>query len=164
MRELSSRQVAALAWMLGITSVWCDHLQPGSALDWVLHATFAVGVCAAISAVVLRERHRSAGALSPDLQLRFRVVSRWVYILMYGLAVLRVCLYLDEALHASAIGAMHPRPLDDFQFYIACCVIPLWLARAVALHAPPSRRAAHTASQHPPQSPSQHPVVHNPVI
>jgi hypothetical protein len=52
-----------------------------------------------------------------------------VYILMYGLALARVVLYLYES------SQHFVRPMDDFQFYIACCVLPLWFARAAILTA-----------------------------
>ena len=68
-------------------------------------------------------------------------MSRWVYIFMYVLALARMGFYLEESYqHCAACAVRHGlntvRPLDDFQFYIACCVIPLWVVRAAVLNVP----------------------------
>ena len=68
---------------------------------------------------------------------RYRLISRWVYILMYALAVARVGLYLYEENQlctycGAATAVASARPLDDFQFYVACCVLPLWVVTNMA--------------------------------
>jgi hypothetical protein len=94
-------------------------------------------ICAALLAKARADRHIN----TDELHLWCRLVSRWVYILMYLLAFARLCLYLGETWQVcgACVGRSSTavvRPLDDFQFYIACCVIPLWLARAVVLSVP----------------------------
>ena len=86
-----------------------------------------------------------AGQPGCELYRFTRLVSRWVYILMYVLAMVRGGLYLFDAnnIHLGH-GSHHPvtpvRSLNDFQFYVACCIIPLWLVRAVVLTSPLKQR------------------------
>jgi hypothetical protein len=63
-----------------------------------------------------------------------RLVSRWTYILLYGLALVRIGLYLCE-------GRAPVSSLDDFQFYIVASVAPLWVIRSAVLARPLSQGA-----------------------
>src|SRR5690242_12875511 len=126
--------VAATVWLIGCAALLCEHFQPSSPLVIGMHALFAVGTCAAICLVLFAKAHALAGTSQPELYQIVRLVSRWVYILLYALAVVRMILYLYEA--GPAV-----RSPDDFQFYVACVVLPLWLVRAVVLAVPFRGRA-----------------------
>jgi hypothetical protein len=68
-----------------------------------------------------------------------RLVSRWVYILVYVLGIVRVSLYLFDVNHAQPGHSSHlpaVRSLADFQFYVFCSIIPLWAIRALVLTMP----------------------------
>jgi hypothetical protein len=117
----------------GLAALLCDHLQVSPSLTETLHVLFGVIACTAIAAVLI------TGALDlPDpLELhRFtRLVSRWVYILVYVLATVRVGFYLLDSNQARGSHPLHQgvRSLDDFQTYLWSCLIPLWSIRAVVL-------------------------------
>jgi hypothetical protein len=124
---------AATAWLIGLSALLCDHFQPSLPFIIGSHVLFAVATCGAICLVLIGKARALAGTSQPELYLFTRLVSRWVYILMYALALVRVALHLYETSSA--------RSLDDFQFYIACCVVPLWAIRAVVLAMPLKSRA-----------------------
>ena len=136
---------AALALAVGVAALLCDHFQLSRATIFDMHALFGLVAAASISAVLLERARSPVDASGPDLYLYTRVVSRWVYILMYSLAVVRIGLYLLEADQSYISHIAHhrippPRPIDDFQFYVTCCVAPLWLVRALVLAIPFDRR------------------------
>lgn len=134
-------ELVAMVWLVGVGALICDYLQ----LSWPLivgaRTLFATAVCATLWLTLIPRARCLAGTSQAELYSLTRLVSRWVYILMYGLAIVRVSLNLYDASHqcflCSATAATGPvRSLDDFQFYIACCVVPLWLVRAIALTVP----------------------------
>ena len=119
--------IAAAVWLIGLAALICDHLQPARPMIIGLRTLFAIASTSAIGLVLITGAREARGMSQSELYLFARVVSRWVYILMYVLALARVGFYLYESSQHSA------RPMDDFQFYIACCVIPLWLIRPLAI-------------------------------
>ena len=121
---------AAAAWVIGLAALLCDHLQPARSIIVGMRALFAFAATGAIGLILITGARAAQRASQRELYLFTRLVSRWVYILMYSLALMRVGLYLYES------SQHFVRPMDDFQFYVACCVIPLWLVRAVILAAP----------------------------
>lgn len=138
--------VAATAWITGLAALLCDHFQSSRQLVIDTHALFGIVVTGAISLTLIAEARALAGADRSELYSACRLVSRWVYILMYALAVVRVGLYLYETNQlcthcGTAVAAASVRSVDDFQFYIACCVLPLWLVRAVVLTMPFGQKA-----------------------
>jgi hypothetical protein len=152
MRDRDWFAVAAVAWVIGLGALLCEHFQ--LPLPFILNARmlFALVTCCAIFAVLIEKARSLAGAPAHELCTWTRMISRWVYILMYCLALARLCLYLgDTYQHCAFCGVPHKtttvRPLDDFQFYIACCVIPLWLARAVVLAVPFKSRVAKSCNE-----------------
>jgi len=152
MRDRDCIWVATAAWITGLVSLYCDHLQLSRPLIVDMRTLFAVMTCCTISTVLIAKVRSVSDMTHPELYLWTRTVSRWVYILMYFLALPRVCLFLLETYQTCATcGVKHTitvaRPLDDFQFYIACCVIPLWLVRAVILTAPFQQRGESRALQ-----------------
>lgn len=117
---------AAAAWVVGLAALLCDHFQPVAPVIIGMHGLFGIAACGAICL-----------ALIPAARVSTRLISRWVYSLMYILAIVRVCLYLYESHPDGLQLALRPvRPVDDFQFYVCCCVIPLWVVRAAVLSAP----------------------------
>jgi hypothetical protein len=133
--------VAAAAWSVGLFAVLCDHFQPSPQVSMGVHALFGIVTCGAISIVLIDTARTLTGVPHPALYQFTRLVSRWVYILLYALALARVAVYLYEAsgycLLCRAQEAIGPaRPLDDFQFYVGCCVLSLWSVRALVLAVP----------------------------
>jgi hypothetical protein len=126
--------VASMAWIIGLAAVVCDRFEPaGSLLIVLMRTLFGVATCGAIGLVLISKAQELAGS---ELYLFTRLVSRWVYILMYALAAVRILFYLyDVSQQCNPCSGHHPwgpvRPLDDFQFYVAASVIPLWLIRAI---------------------------------
>lgn len=142
--------VGATAWSIGLFAVLCDHFQPPAQLSIGIHALFAVVTCGAICLVLVDKARVLAGTSQRELHEFTRLVSRWVYILLYTLALMRLALYLYEAsrhyLLYKAQDAIAPvRPLDDFQFYVGCCVVSLWSVRALVLAVPFKDRNAQDA-------------------
>jgi hypothetical protein len=138
--------VAATAWLIGLASLLCDYFQPIRPVIFGMHTLFGIGVSGAIGLVLLAKARALGGTSALEFYLFARLVSRWVYILMYLLAIVRVGLYLYESsqhcAHCSARGGVPPvRSLDDFQFYVCCCVASLWVLRATVLASPASARA-----------------------
>lgn len=118
---------AAAAWVIGLAALLCDHLQPARPLIIGMRTVFAVATTGAISLVLITGARVLRRMSQAELYSFTRMVSRWVYILMYVLGIARLGFYLYES------SQHFVRPMDDFQFYIACCVIPLWLIRAAVL-------------------------------
>ena len=125
-------RVATPVLFAGLVALYCEHIRVSPPLTETVRVLFAVVTCTAIAAVLI------TGALDladqPTLELhRFtRLVSRWVYILVYVMAMVRVGFYL---LDSSQTAGMHQmvRPPDDFQTYLWSCLIPLWSIRAAVL-------------------------------
>jgi hypothetical protein len=141
MRDAIWTRTAALALATGVAALLCDHFQLSRAAIFDMRALFGLVATASICAVLVEKARSPATTSGADLYLYTRLVSRWVYILMYVLAVVRVGLYLLEADRSYASHTPHhqlppPRSLDDFQFYVTCCVTPLWLVRALVLTVP----------------------------
>jgi len=141
MRDHACIGLAATAWVIGLMALTCDYLQPSRSLIIGVRACFVIMTCAAICLALIPKARSLAGAPGAELFLFARLVSRWVYLSMYGLALVRVGLSLYDATHHCTVcGAQSTtasvRSLEDFQYYIACCVVPLWLIRAIVLAVP----------------------------
>ena len=148
---------AAAAWSVGLFAVLCDHLQPSAQISNGIHALFAVVTCGAICLVLIDKARALAGTSQLELYQFTRWISRWVYILLYALAVIRTIVYLYEAsgycliCNPNTVGPVPVRPLADFQFCIGCCLVSLWSVRALVLAVPFNRRDEQTrAATQPP--------------
>jgi hypothetical protein len=124
-----------------VVALLFDHLQLSRPLIISMHTLFGILTCAAICLALIPNARSLAEGPQAELYLFVRSVSRWVYILLYGLAIVRVSFNLyDATQHCALCGARSAtgsvRSLDDFQFYIGCCIVPLWLVRAVVLTVP----------------------------
>lgn len=123
--------IAAAAWAIGLAALLCEYFEPNQPVVIGMRTLFGVAATGAISLVLIAEARVLGGASDQELYRFTRLASRWVYILMYTLAMVRVGLYWYEA------GQLRPvRPMDDFQFYVGCCVVPLWVVRAGVLAVP----------------------------
>lgn len=107
---------ASATWVIGLAAMLCDVFQSPEPLIIATRTAFAAATCATLCLALL-PRNRQA-----------RLVSRWTYILIYSLALVRIALYLYCAGHLNVL-----RPLEDFQFYLIASVVPLWVIRAVVL-------------------------------
>jgi hypothetical protein len=137
MRASSWIWVFALVLSAGTVSLLCEHLQLSRALVESAHVLFGVLAIAATSAALLAGG--SKRQCSAELRAHMRRVSRWVYVLLYILAVVRVGLHLLDLrpIHIDLNNMDHAvnvlRPPDDFGIYLACCIIPLYAIRALIL-------------------------------
>jgi hypothetical protein len=145
MRDHIWTWIAALALATGVAALVCEHFQLPRATIFDMRALFGLAAAASITAVLVTRARAATPASESELYLYTRLVSRWVYILMYSLALVRIGLYILEADQSYISPIAHhripaPRPLDDFQFYVTCCIAPLWLVRALVLKIPFDRR------------------------
>jgi hypothetical protein len=128
--------IAATAWGLGLTALLCDHFRsPGLIVG--ARSSFGVFTTGAIGLILMRKARALAD--HPDaLAVFMRRFSRWVYALLYLLALARLAVFFGEKVaSAGSLDSRGPeRSIDDFQFYIMCCVVPLWSFRAIALTLP----------------------------
>jgi hypothetical protein len=138
MRDSHWIWIIALVLSTGLGSLLCEHFQlPAPVID-IARALFVTSTITATGTALIIGARSAPYPSGPELEWHVRLVSRWVYILLYVLAMARIVLHLLELheVHAGH-GPHHPveyvRPMDDFRFYIAVCVIPLWSIRALVL-------------------------------
>lgn len=139
---------ATLVWLVGVAALICDDFQLSRPLIIGARTVFATAVCTVICLALIPKARSLAGTSRAELYVFTRLVSRWVYIFLYSLAIVRVGLNLYDARHHCLFCSAQevlapPRSLDNFQIYIACCVVPLWVVRAIVLAFPfnPGRAA-----------------------
>jgi len=127
-------------WLVGLPGLICDSIQPAPFLITATHALFIIVTCSALCLTLVSGALASSSSSSTELYLYTRSVSRWIYVAVYGLALVRLGLYLCLPIHA--------RSLDDFQFYIGWSVVPLWVIRTLILTIPSisDRRAGVSSS------------------
>jgi hypothetical protein len=139
MRERTLTWTAALVLCTGLTALLCEHFQLAQPLVEGMRVLFGLAATAAISIALLAGARRLEDQPALQLYRYTRLVSRWVYILVYVLGSVRVSLYLFDVSHAQLGHSSHlpvVRPLTDFQFYVFCSIIPLWSIRALVLTVP----------------------------
>src|SRR5207237_422887 len=101
LHAMSKRELIWLAgsvWTVGLIGLLCEHLHSSAVIINSARALFGVGACAATGLALVAN-----GSHDPDPYQFTRWVTRWVYILMYMLAVVRVAL---------SFGETPVRPLD----------------------------------------------------
>ncbi len=138
--------LAALAFSAGVAALLCEHDWGSQELIQQTHVLFAVASFTAISAALVAGVGETAGHAAPALYLYTRSVSRRLYASVYGLAFVGLCLHLMPTGRAQSL------PLEGFQFYIGCCIAPLWLIRACVLLCSPTPAAEllrYRLSRHP---------------
>lgn len=114
---------ASVTWALGLVAILCEVFERSEPLILVARFLFAAATCTTLCLALIPRDRAWAGAHPLDMLLLSRLISRGTYALLYSLALVRVGLYLW----------VPARSLEDFQFYIAACVVPLWVIRAVVL-------------------------------
>jgi hypothetical protein len=114
---------------LGVAALILDCLKVSQPRIFNMHLLFGVAVSALVTACLLHGRRSLVRRPPVELQSYARTVARWTYILLYVLALVRLGLELGNA--GSSVHS-----LDDFQIYVAYCVIPMWLVRALVLSLP----------------------------
>ena len=117
----------------GLVALVYDFLKISQPRIFNLHLLFGAAVAALVTACLLHGRRSLAHRPPVELRCYARRVARWTYILLYVLAFVRLGLDLV----ANAGSRVHS--MDDFQIYVAYCVIPMWLVRALVLSLPPGR-------------------------
>ena len=133
MHERTLICLAATPVCIGVAGLLGGHFGFAPALVGTLHVMFGLAAFAAIAlALVAGARHLEHRPVA-ELHHYTRLVSRSVYIGLYGLAAARVGLHLVEASQAHGMHPWAVRPMDDLQLYIAACIIPLWVVRAWVL-------------------------------
>ena len=142
MREPPWKLAAGLVLCVGVAGLLCDHLQLPQPRVFNAHLLFGVAVSTFVTTCLFGQRRMARQSSGRELHLYARHVSRWIYILIYVLASMRMGLHLLE-IHQKASGHRHAeesiaeiRPVDDFQIYIVYSVIPLWLVRSLVLCVP----------------------------
>lgn len=120
---------ASAAWAIGLAAILCDFLQCSEPLIIAARTLFVAATCTAIGLALTPKDRAFANAHPAQMRRLGRLVSRWTYILLYALALVRIALYLCEA--RAPVSS-----LDDFQFYIVACVVPLWVIRTGVLARP----------------------------
>jgi hypothetical protein len=144
--EPNYRWLSALVLLPGLVSLLCEYFEISKLFVECVHVLFGATTVAATGAALIIGARSAARRSNVEMHAHIRLVSRWVYILLYVLAVSRLGLHALELRHVHAKSNSHDsveyvRPLDDFSFYIACCVIPLWSIRAWVLMRPPESRS-----------------------
>jgi hypothetical protein len=141
LRVRTGISAAALALCTGLTALLCEDFQLTQPFVERTHVLFCIVTFAAISTVLITGARHLADQPALELYRYTRWVSHWVYILIYALGIVRVCLYLfdlnrqTQIWQSTALATV--RAPDDFQFYVFCCILPLWSVRALVLAVPP---------------------------
>ena len=143
-RDRAILTVASAVLILGVASVTADCLNMRQPPVFNLHLLFGISLWLAVGRRLIRERSSCDIASIAHYNAYTRQLSRWVYILLYLLAAVRLMFHLSEVLGPSngrhGAGLPAPHSLDDFQIYIAYALVPLWAIRFLVLYAPRSRR------------------------
>ena len=112
---------ASATWALGLVGVLCEVFERSEPLILVARFLFATATCTTLCLALIPK-----GAHRAELVVLARLISRGTYALLYSLALVRAGLHLWTP----------ARSLEDFQFYIAACAVPLWVIRAIVLGYP----------------------------
>jgi len=128
-------RVATPVLFAGLVALYCEHIRVSPPLTETVRVLFGVVTCTAIAAVLITGSLDLADQSTLELHRFTRLVSRWVYILVYVMATVRVGFYLLDSSQAREMHRLHQvvRTPDDFQTYLWSCLIPLWSIRAAVL-------------------------------
>src|ERR1700761_7982982 len=88
--------IAAAAWTAGVACLAWEHCHTSPAMMVAARTVFGIISCASIGCVLLQKLHEPAGTSEAEKYLFIRLLSRWVYILLYGLALVRFCLFWKD--------------------------------------------------------------------
>ena len=138
-------RVATPVLCAGLVALYCEHIQVSPPFAEAVRVLFGVVACTAIAAALIIGALDLADQSTLELHRFTRLMSRWVYILVYVLATVRFGFYLlDSSQSRGSHQLHHPvvRSPDDFQAYLWCCIIPLWSIRAL-VHSERFRTISH---------------------
>lgn len=122
-QELPLAVAASVTWALGLIAILCEVFERSEPLILVARALFATATCTTLCLALIAKERGWASADPVDRVVLCRLISRGTYALLYSLAFVRIglCPWAPA------------RSLEDFQFYIVACVVPLWVIRALVL-------------------------------
>jgi len=128
-------RVATPVLFAGLAALYCEHIRVSPSLTETVRVLFGVVTCTAIAAVLITGALDLADQSILELHRFARLVSRWVYILVYVMATVRVGFFMLDSSQTWGMHRSHPavRSPDDFQTYLWSCLIPLWSIRAAVL-------------------------------
>jgi cytochrome b561 len=134
---------ALLVFFLGLAALLADSLKLQQPRILNVHLLFGVVLLAVVARCLLSHSHALRNSRSEQFYLYTRQLARQVYILLYVMAAVRLCLYVIEAAEAGngrRVFSYLSRPgsLDDFHVYIAYGLAAACLIRGTAMfwHAP----------------------------
>ena len=137
--------VALLVFLIGLAALLGDSLKLQQPRILNVHLLFGVVLLAVIARCLLSKAHSLRDSRGEQFYLYTRQLARQVYILLYIMAGIRLCLYVIEAVeagHARSVFSYLSRPGsgDDFHVYIAYGLAAACLIRGTAMftHAPGS--------------------------
>jgi hypothetical protein len=132
-----------LVLLIGLAALLGDSLKLQQPRILNVHLLFGVALLAVVARCLLSTSHSLRDSRSEQFYLYTRQLARQVYILLYVMAGVRLCLYVIEAVEAGngrRIFSYLSRPgsLDDFHVYIVYGLAAACLIRGTAMftHAP----------------------------
>jgi hypothetical protein len=128
-------RVATPVLCAGLLALYCEHIRVSPSLTETVRVLFGVVACTAIAAVLITGALDLADQSTLELHRFTRLVSRWVYILLYVMAIVRIGFFMLDSSQARGMHHLQPvvRSPDDFQTYLWSCLVPLWSIRAAVL-------------------------------
>lgn len=132
-----------LVLLIGLAALLGDSLKLPQPRILNVHLLFGVVLLAVVARGLLSKSHSLRDFRSEQFYLYTRQLARQVYILLYVMAGVRLCLYVIEAAetgNARRVFSYLSRPgsLDDFHVYIGYGLAAACLIRGTAMftHAP----------------------------
>ena len=132
-----------LVLLIGLAALLGDSLKLQQPRILNGHLLFGVVLLAVVARCLLTQSHSLRDSRNEQFYLYTRQLARQVYILLYIMAAVRLCLYVIEAAEAGNARRVfsnlaRPGSLDDFHVYIAYGLAAACLIRGVAMftHAP----------------------------
>jgi cytochrome b561 len=132
-----------LVFLIGLAALLGDSLKLQQPRILNVHLLFGVVLLAVVARCLLIQAHSLRDSRGEQFYLYTRRLARQVYILLYAMAVVRLCLYVIEAAEAGngrRVFSYLSRPgaLDDFHVYIGYGLAAACLIRGTAMftHAP----------------------------
>lgn len=117
--------IGALVLLIGLGSLACDFLRVPQHKILAVHWLFGAMLLAAVAWSLRKAWHSPEGFDAGRFYVCARRLARWVYLLLYFMAAVRICLYLYAG-----------RALDDFQVYLGFGLLAVCLIRVCAMFRP----------------------------
>jgi hypothetical protein len=129
----------------GMFALVCDYLQMPQRTLLAMHWCFGAALLASTARSLLLA-HRALHSGEADALYQYtRRLARRLYFLLYGLAALRLLIYLAERGNAFPYAqptqaTFAPRPLSDFLGYIGFAALAILMIRLFAVVCVPAAR------------------------